>query len=171
MKQAHYPHSRHIKKHRSVFSWNGAKDYVYMWHTHHWPCIETIYLLIDTVRTELKPSRQYWNRPDSIETVRTELKPSGWTVLKLAGQNQNRPERIRTVLNWNRLDRIETVRIELKLSGVWHPGPGNSSSWEFFIFLMALEPESKKLVPKKVRMWGPDEENVARIANAVQCHN
>ena len=72
---------------------------------------------IETVRTELKPSRQYWNCPDRIETVRTEL--------KLSGQYWNRPdsiETVRTVLKpsgqyWNRPDRIKTVRTELEPSG------------------------------------------------------
>ena len=45
---------------------------------------------IETIRTVLKPSGQYRNRPDSIETVRTVLKPSG--------QYWNRPDSIQTVL-------------------------------------------------------------------------
>ena len=82
---------------------------------------------METVRTVLKPSGQYWNRPDRIKTVRTVLKPSG--------QYWNHPdsiETIRTVLKqsgqyWNRPDSIETVRTVSILSRNNHNCPETNS--------------------------------------------
>ena len=62
------------------------------------------------MRRVVKPSGQYWNRPDTIETI--------WTLLKPYGHY------------WNRPDIIETVRILLKLSGhYWNPPGSIETVW------------------------------------------
>ena len=115
-RSAWLPFSRHIQQARNSLSRRTDNER---------KCLSRQYIMhfdtscdsIETVRIVLKPSGQYWNRPDRIETVRT--------VLKLSGQNWNCPDRIKTVRTvlklsgqyWNRPDSIETVRTELKPFG------------------------------------------------------
>ena len=112
---------------------------------------------IETIWTLLKPYGHYWNRPDIIETVRTLLKPSGqhWNRLDTfeCVWTVSKPSGVRTILKlpryyWICLDNVKIVRTMLKLSwNKYHQSPWNQ----------CLEERSRKAIEcmfsSVVKVW------------------